>query len=187
VSSSPAGRPDGSPPEPGAGRVRLTRADLGSWLSGPSAVIDPDGARQGTRPDGSPWRYRGERLGLPESGRGSLASTGRRLLALAVDWAACLLLVRLFLPHLDYGTPGSGWATLGFFAVEVWLFTSLAGASFGQRLLGMQVVRFGGSAPGPLLALVRTLLLVLVVPALVWDRDGRGLHDRLPGLVLLRT
>jgi hypothetical protein len=26
--------------------------------------------------------------------------------------------------------------------------------------------------------LLRTVLMCLAVPALIWDRDGRGLHDR---------
>ncbi len=156
-------------------RARLTREDLGSWLSGPGAVI-------GTDQD-----YRGQRLGLPESGPGSVAGFGRRLVALVIDWLACLLLVRLFLPHIDYGTPGSSLATLGFFLAELTLFTWLVGASFGQRLLGLAVVRLdGGGGPGLLRALLRSLQICLVVPAVIWDRDSRGLHDRSMGTVVVR-
>ena len=162
--------PDGERP-----RARLTREDLGSWLSGPGAVI-------GTDQD-----YRGQRLGLPESGPGSVAGFGRRLVALVIDWLACLLLVRLFLPHIDYGTPESSLATLGFFLVELTLFTWLVGASFGQRLLGLAVVRLdGGGGPGLLRALLRSVQICLVVPAVIWDRDSRGLHDRSMGTVVVR-
>jgi len=155
--------------------VRLTREDLGSWLSGPGAVI-------GTDQD-----YRGQRLGLPESGPGSVAGFGRRFVALVIDWLACLLLVRLFLPHIDYGTPDSSLATLGFFLAELTLFTWLVGASFGQRLLGLAVVRLdGGGGPGLVRALLRSLQVCLVVPAVIWDRDGRGLHDRSMGTVVVR-
>ncbi len=171
------GRTDGA-----GASFRLTRADLASVLSGPGAVYPA------TRPDGTPWNYPGERLRLPEAGTGSVARFGRRLAAIVVDWVASLLLVRLFLPMLDYGSPGSSAATLGVFAAEVVLFTWLAGSSFGQRLLGLQVVRIDGrGAPGLWRALGRTLLLCLLVPALIWDRDQRGLHDRLVGTVLLRT
>ncbi len=31
--------------------------------------------------------------------------------------------------------------------------------------------------PGLLAGAVRTGLLCLVIPAVVWDKDGRGLHD----------
>ena len=34
--------------------------------------------------------------------------------------------------------------------------------------------------------LVRTVLLCLAIPALIWDRDQRGLHDRGAGTVLVR-
>jgi uncharacterized RDD family membrane protein YckC len=156
-------------------KARLTREDLGSWLSGPGAVI-------GTDQD-----YRGQRLGLPESGPGSVAGFGRRLVALVIDWLACLLLVRLFLPHIDYGTPDSSLATLGFFLAELTLFTWLVGASFGQRLLGLAVVRLdGGGGPGLVRALLRSLQVCLVVPAVIWDRDSRGLHDRSMGTVVVR-
>jgi uncharacterized RDD family membrane protein YckC len=152
----------------------LTREDLGSWLSGPSSVIPPD------------QDYRGQRLGLPADGPGSLAGWGRRLGALLVDWIACLLLVRLFLPGIDYGTPASSLATMGFFLAELTLFTWLVGASFGQRLLGLAVVRLEGGAPGLVRAFLRSLQVCLLVPPLIWDRDGRGLHDRSVRTVLLR-
>lgn len=167
--------------QPGTSGTRLTRADVASWLSGPGSVHPL------TRPDGTPWAYPGERLGLPAEGSGSVARFGRRAGALLVDWFASVLLVRLFFPALDYGTPASSFTTLGIFAAHVALFTWLAGSSFGQRLFGLQVVRVdGGGAPGLLRALGRTLLLCLAVPPLVWDRDQRGLHDRLVGTVLLR-
>ena len=159
--------PDDPPP-------RLTREDVGSWLSGPSSVIGSDQA------------YRGERLGLPEDGPGSLAGWGRRLGALLVDWLACLVLVRLFLPRIDYGTPASSLTTMGFFLAEVTLFTWLTGASFGQRLLGLAVVRLDATPIGLVRAFVRTLLICLLNPPLVWDRDGRGLHDRGVGTAVIR-
>ncbi|HEX6889020.1 MAG TPA: hypothetical protein VF143_13015 [Candidatus Nanopelagicales bacterium] len=147
----------------------MDRADVGSWIGGPL----PGGAG-----------YRGERLGLPETGPGSMASTGRRVVALLVDWFAALLLSRLLV-----GTPQSApesFATLGIFFAEVTLFTWLMAASFGQRILGIRVVGrarrlgFTGSA-------VRTLLICLAVPPLIWDADGRGLHDRAVDSVVVRA
>jgi len=38
----------------------------------------------------------------------------------------------------------------------------------------------------PARALLRTVLLCLALPALIWDRDGRGLHDRLAKTVEVR-
>jgi uncharacterized RDD family membrane protein YckC len=162
-------------PEPEQRSSRLTRADVGAWLSGPASVLPPT------------QDYRGQRLGLPEDGPGSLAGWGRRLGALLIDWVACLLLVRLFLPQMEYGTPASSIATLGFFFAELALFTWLVGASFGQRLLGLVVVRLDtGGPPGLVRALLRSLQVCLVIPPLVWDRDARGLHDRGLNLALVR-
>ena len=31
------------------------------------------------------------------------------------------------------------------------------------------------------------LLLFLLVPAVIWDRDGRGLHDRARGTAVIRA
>jgi len=44
-----------------------------------------------------------------------------------------------------------------------------------------------GRPPGLLRATLRTLLLLLLVPAVIWDRDGRGLHDKLAGTLLVRV
>lgn len=173
------GTDDATPASPS---TRLTRADLAGWLSGPGA------SPAMRRPDGTPWAYPGERLGLPEDGPGSVARLGRRVGALLIDWVAALVLVRLFLPGLAYGSAQSSFATLGIFGAHVALFTAVAGASFGQRLLGMQVVRADGrGTPGVWRALGRTVLLCLAVPPLVWDRDQRGLHDRWMGTILLRS
>jgi hypothetical protein len=116
-------------------------------------------------------------LGLPKSGPGSRASTGRRAAALLIDWIAALLVARLLFPALEYGSQPAGLATLGVFALEVTILTWLTGSSFGQRLVGVAVV--GRSRRLGLVAVaLRTLLICLVIPPVIWDGDGRGLHDR---------
>ena len=47
----------------------------------------------------APQAYRGEALGLPAAGPGSLAPTGARLLAFVVDALASGLVAALFVPH----------------------------------------------------------------------------------------
>jgi uncharacterized RDD family membrane protein YckC len=54
-------------------------------------------------------------------------------------------------------------------------------------VLGLRVVRVDGHPVGPLWALVRTVLLLTVVPALLWDRDYRGLHDKAADTVVVRS
>ena len=162
------------PPEPEPRSTRLTRADVGAWLSGPGSVIPSD------------QDYRGQRLGLPESGPGSIAGWGRRLGALLIDWIACLLLVRVLFSGLTYGSPESSFATLGVFLVELTLLTWATGSSFGQRVFGIGVLRLDGTPPGFGRAFLRSLQVCLLVPPLIWDRDTRGLHDRGLRLVLVR-
>ncbi|MEV7325970.1 RDD family protein [Streptomyces sp. NPDC093970] len=151
------------------------RQAMGSWLSGPRAAMEEAGAEFG---------YRGEQLGLPEDGPGSIARPGRRLGALAVDWALCVLIAYGLIT--DGYTPATGnWALLVFFALGV-LTVGTVGFTPGKRLFGLRVVGVGTGRVQPLRALSRTVLLCLAIPALVWDRDGRGLHDRLAKTVEVR-
>jgi uncharacterized RDD family membrane protein YckC len=48
------------------------------------------------------------------------------------------------------------------------------------------VVRLGGASAGPLLAVIRTVLLAVVIPAVIWDHDTRGFHDKIAGTVPVR-
>jgi len=60
------------------------------------------------------------------------------------------------------------------------------GYTVGHRVVGLQVRGINGRPATPLQAFVRTLLLCLFLPAMFWDRDGRGLHDRTAGTVIVR-
>lgn len=124
--------------------------------------------------------YPGERLGFPEKGTGSIARPGRRIGALLIDWTASVILSVAF---FDYDP----FATLLIFAVVQILFIPTAGGSPGHRILGMRLVRLGGGWVGLWRPIVRTLLLIVVIPAVVWDPDQRGLHDKAVGTVLIRA
>jgi uncharacterized RDD family membrane protein YckC len=106
------------------------------------------------------------------------ATWGRRILALVVDWLACLAVVEgLVAVGLVAGNP-NGIGTMVLFVVESALFTALVGGSFGKLATRLRVVRHRDpSTPVSLLrALVRALLVALLVPPLL-TFDGRGLHD----------
>lgn len=109
---------------------------------------------------------------------GQVAGIGRRLLALIIDWLAATGVSLLVFRDVAYGSVESSFAVLALFALEVIVLTWLIGASFGQRLLGLGVVRTDGSRLSLGRAALRTLLLCLVIPAVVMDSLGRGLHDR---------
>ncbi|WP_324783830.1 RDD family protein [Streptomyces sp. H51] len=151
------------------------REVIGSWLSGPRAAAEDAGVDFG---------YRGEQLGLPEEGPGSIARPGRRLGALAVDWGLCLLIAYGLITH-GYDRSTGNWALLVFFVLGA-LTVGTVGFTPGKRLFGLRVVALDTGRVQPLRALLRTALLCLAVPALIWDRDGRGLHDRLARTVEVR-
>ncbi len=121
--------------------------------------------------------YPGSRLGLPADGPRSVASWGRRILALVVDWFASMLVAAAILGGAVWGQGWEAWAPMGVFALEAGLLTALMGGSFGQLLMRIVVVRVDGQPLGLLQALGRTVLICLVVPPLIFNRDNRGLHD----------
>lgn len=133
---------------------------------------------------GVEFGHRGERLGLPEGGPGSIAPVGRRVVALLVDWALCMLIAYGLLAGGEPQRAGN-WAVLIFFVLSV-LTVGTVGCTPGKRLLGLRVAAEGGGRLSLPRVLLRSLLIVLVVPAVVWDRDTRGLHDRLTRSVQVR-
>ncbi|MGI8576315.1 MAG: RDD family protein [Nocardioidaceae bacterium] len=131
--------------------------------------------------------YPGQRLGLPETGSGAVAGWGRRALALAIDWALSMLAVAAFIGPAVWSSQGvARWAPLTVFAFEVWILTTLLGGSAGQIVTRVVVRRTSGSPLDIIRALVRTLLICLVVPPVIYNRDQRGLHDLLVDSIALR-
>ncbi|WP_329458211.1 RDD family protein [Streptomyces sp. NBC_01497] len=151
------------------------RDAIGSWLSGPRVAAEDMGVDFG---------YRGERLGLPQDGPGSVARFGRRLGAVFVDWVLCVVIVYGLITHSGANTV-ENWALAVFFVLSV-LTVGTVGSTPGKRLFRLRVVAEGGGRLGVVRVLIRSVLLCLAVPALIWDRDGRGLHDRLARAVQVR-
>lgn len=133
--------------------------------------------------DLEPSEWPGERLGLPEHGPRSIARVGRRFAAIFIDWGAAMLIALLVGP---YSSTAHTWATLGVFVAMQIIFIPTIGGSVGHRLAGMRVVPLAGGWIGPWRPIVRTALLVLVIPVLVWDSDQRGFHDKIAATVLVR-
>ena len=115
------------------------------------------------------------------------ATFGRRVLALAVDWIACLAVVEGLVAAGVLGANPNGIGTLVLFVLESAVFTALAGGSFGKLATRLRVVRSDGSGrPVSLLrALVRSVLVALLLPPLL-TYDGRGLHDVAAGTRTVR-
>lgn len=132
----------------------------------------------------------GKRIGLPERGPRSVGRLGRRLAALAIDWGASVVITIAFVPYDRSGEFGilnyPAFAVYGIFAVTQIVFLLVANGSPGHLALGMRVVPVVPGYLGVWRPFTRTILLCLVVPALIWDKDQRGMHDRLSGTVLVR-
>ncbi|WP_261167176.1 RDD family protein [Microbacterium sp. Marseille-Q6965] len=123
--------------------------------------------------------YPGRDLGLPRTGTGSLGSLGRRIGGLAIDWAAAYVIAATFFASEALAIH------LTFMVIHI-VFIPTIGGSPGHRIFGLRVQRAAGGWAGPWRPAVRTLLLGLVVPAVIWQ-DGRGLHDVIAGTVLVRS
>ena len=141
----------------------------------------------------APQRWAGPRASLGRvAGRaeaGEAASTGRRAAAFAVDALGSGLIARLVDPIDTTGTVSiaDGVTPVAVLAVVTIVGLLLAGTTPGMWLFGLRVVRLDdGGRPGLVPAALRTALLVLLVPAVITDRDGRGLHDRAAGTVVVR-
>ena len=143
----------------------VDRKDIGSWLSGPDTS--------------NISKFPGQRLGLPESGRGSMARAGRRILALWIDWGLSYLIAIAFFD----ANPN---AILAIFAAEQMVLVGTLGYSVGHRIMGIQVTRLDGGPASLLAGMVRALLVCLVFPAIIVDADHRGLHDKAMKTVLVR-
>lgn len=106
---------------------------------------------------------------------------GRRIGALAFDWLIASVISFAFFGYEPM-------ATLGIFAVETFLLVSSLGYTIGHRIFGLTVRPDTGGVPivGFFRGAVRTVLLCLVIPAVIWDGDGRGMHDRAARTVIVR-
>lgn len=150
-----------------------------TWLTG---VGDDQGAEA--------QKWPGERLGLPESGVGSVAGGGRRLLAFVLDLLAASLITSLFL-RPDFASVDA-MQNFNYSAVLTWVVLTVPAAAFfgatpGMFAVGVRIGRLdGASMVGIWRAVVRCALTVLLVPPAVRNVDGRGLHDRATGTVVVR-
>lgn len=129
-------------------------------------------------------------MGLPETGAQSVGRVGRRFAAITTDWLISAAVLMLMTGQ-DYFTISSSAAgqlqLLGVFVLLQILAIWFIGGSMGHRLLGMYLVNVRGGKLHWWRPIARSVLLALVIPALVWDSDQRGFHDKIAGTILLRS
>jgi uncharacterized RDD family membrane protein YckC len=138
----------------------------------------------GVRSAGVDLGYPGQRLGLPPDGSGSMARWGRRIAALVIDWMICTWVVVQLLLRIN--PADAPWVPALVFAAQYALLVGTMGQTFGHRLAGIRVAAMDGGNPRWLPVLVRTVLMCLAVPPLIYDRDHRGVHDRVSNTMVVR-
>jgi len=136
-------------------------------------------------------KFPGERLGLPETGPRSIGRVGRRIGAIAIDEMFAIGVAMLVSGNYDFfalntNSNGKFLILVVFFLLQIAAIPVLGG-SLGHRLCGLQLATVNGKHPGFWRPVVRSVLLMLVVPAIVWDSDQRGFHDKIAGTMLLRA
>ena len=127
---------------------------------------------------------------MPESGVGSAATGGARLLGLLVDLVIAALVTAIFL-HPSLQDPVA-MQNFNLWSGGVWAVISVLSAGFfgftpGMGVVGIRVARLDGAAlVGPVRALARAVLTFFIIPAAVRNADGRSWLDRLTGTVVVR-
>lgn len=148
-----------------------------SWLPG-----SPGGTAAAA--EGHP----GEKFGLPADGANAVAGLGRRIAALFVDWIIAYLVTLAFVGLDGLSDPNVRWIVLGVWYVISVLGVAILGMTPGKVAAGYRVARTDmAQFVGVPRAMLRTLLVVLVLPPLARDSDGRGWHDRASTTIAVRT
>ena len=132
--------------------------------------------------------WRGKRLGLPESGAGAAATFNARLGGVLIDILIATLIGRFITSFVhDPDVVAKQLAGIGALVAMYALLLPTGMQTIGMRVTRIRVVRLDSRPLAFLPALVRGVLVVLTVPALITDRDGRGLHDKAVGSVVVRA
>ena len=85
-------------------------------------------------------------------------------------------------------TNHAGTPALILFFTQYFLLITLQGASAGHRVFGMKIVNFSdGQRPSIRQSFIRTLLMVIVITAITYDENGRGIHERLSNTKITLT
>lgn len=127
--------------------------------------------------------YAGADIGLPREGLGSAASYGSRFLALVLD---CLIAGGITWLFTAPAAPRN-WSLITLFVLYT-ATTALMGRTPGMMLTGIGLAsEVEGRPLGLPKAAARTVLLMLLIPAVVVDQNRRGLHDKVAGTVVVNA
>jgi hypothetical protein len=98
-----------------------------------------------------------------------------------VDWG-----ISYGVAFLLVGPNPNEFVILGIFGVLQVAAVLIFNGSIGHLIFGLRVVPLKPGLLGLWRPFVRTILVMAFVPAVIYDRDQRGLHDRWAGTILVR-
>ena len=152
-----------------------------SWLEGP---LVPGENEDPTNLSA----YAGENLGLPQSGPGSLAGLFPRMAALLIDWLLCYAMAA-FINTMTDSLGDNAFLTLGLFVLLRIVTVLLFAQSPGHAIMSIGVARVDepNQRVGIVRAAFRAFLTIFLLPPVIQDTDGRGMHDRATGTAVIRT
>lgn len=128
-----------------------------------------------------PTPYPGQKLGLPEAGPASVATYGRRVAAFVIDALIAAAITWIF----TVPEPPRNWSLLTFF-VMCTLSSALLGRTPGMAAMRIRLAsNREGKRLGLWRAAARTVLTMVVIPAVISDGDRRGLHDKAVGTTVV--
>jgi uncharacterized RDD family membrane protein YckC len=108
------------------------------------------------------------------------------MMGVLIDWLMSYAIAIGF--FVEFGASSMGAVVFLVFTAQYLIFAALGGATPGHRIMGLKIVRFSdGQMPTPIQALIRTSLLVIILTAITFDQNGRGINERLSNTVLVRT
>lgn len=151
------------------------RRDLGGWLDRATGGASPGNAAPQARGSGTPQ----------PAGQASGVTLLRRVLGIGIDWGFAWLIATGLLRGAHWGQYEPFKPVVVLFVIHAVL-VGAAGFTAGHWVAGLAVVAQDGGPVGVLRAVVRSLLLCLLIPPLVWDAEGRGMHDRVATTRLVR-
>jgi hypothetical protein len=112
------------------------------------------------------------------------------LAAISIDWIASYAIAFAFFTsggNYSERIVETRYLTPLIFVAEYAVLIALTGSSFGHRLLRLKVVDFNhGGSPKVGQVLIRTGLMALVITAITYDEDGRGIHERFSQTKLIK-
>lgn len=109
-----------------------------------------------------------------------LAPLKRRTLALMIDWGISVTVSMIFFGYDALAN------VMIFLSINI-IFIPTIGGTIGHRLMGLWLVSVQHDGwVGVVRPSIRTFLLCCVIPALIWDSDQRGFHDKIAGTKLVQ-